>query len=398
MRGNIPCPGTLYALSHARPAAPACRLQSLKKPGWTPPNWVFPAGGCCRQDLACPRLLSLLPSAACRAATGKPTAPPHPPTHPHPTPAAVWIPLKLLQSVALWLVWRSGADQQQLAVPLSLFGLHLFLGNWWNVSARPAGFQGAVACTVCVCTRVHAAGACCGCRLSRRTPRETTRGGCLCPPSPRQVVFFGRHKLEESLGWMGAFWASIAASIASFWQASRQRRWRAAFARPMRCALMCTERAPAEQQQSGTGGSRAVRFATPGCCSATALTPQALQISPRPAALLPAGPGPRLQVAPLAALLFAPTQVCPTRRTGAVFTHRSVQRFAAPWHTVHALVSIGGCLQCEHIHSQCPAPSDHQSHLCCPAWQVWVSIAAKLNYDIVRLNRGSSGGGGSKQE
>ncbi|KAL4421390.1 hypothetical protein ABPG75_010681 [Micractinium tetrahymenae] len=78
----------------------------------------------------------------------------------------MWIPLKVLQSVALWLVWRSGADQQQLAVPLSLFGLHLFLGNWWN------------------------------------------------------VVFFVRHKLQESLGWMGAFWASIAASIAAFWQVS----------------------------------------------------------------------------------------------------------------------------------------------------------------------------------
>ncbi|KAL4424819.1 hypothetical protein ABPG77_011069 [Micractinium sp. CCAP 211/92] len=152
---------TVFGVQRLVPTYGAGWYKSLKKPGWTPPNWVFPA---------------------------------------------VWIPLKLLQSVALWLVWRSGADQQQLAVPLSLFGLHLFLGNWWN------------------------------------------------------VVFFGRHKLEESLGWMGAFWASIAASIASFWQ-----------------------------------------------------------------------------VAPLAALLFAPTQV-------------------------------------------------------------WVSIAAKLNYDIVRLNRGSSGGGGSKQE
>lgn len=43
----------------------------------------------------------------------------------------------------------------------------------------------------------------------------------LSPPllsCARQVVFFGRHKMRESLGWMGAFWASIGASIAAFWQ------------------------------------------------------------------------------------------------------------------------------------------------------------------------------------
>lgn len=41
----------------------------------------------------------------------------------------VWIPLKILQSISLWLVWRSGNDARELALPLSLFGLHLFLGE-----------------------------------------------------------------------------------------------------------------------------------------------------------------------------------------------------------------------------------------------------------------------------
>jgi tryptophan-rich sensory protein len=34
------------------------------------------------------------------------------------------------------------------------------------------------------------------------------------------VVFFGRNKLKESLPWMGAFWGSIAATIASFYTVS----------------------------------------------------------------------------------------------------------------------------------------------------------------------------------
>lgn len=64
----------------------------------------------------------------------------------------VWIPLKILQSISLWLVWRSGRPAQELFLPLALFSTHLLLGNWWN------------------------------------------------------VVFFGKHKMEESTGWMGAFW------------------------------------------------------------------------------------------------------------------------------------------------------------------------------------------------
>lgn len=62
---------------------------------------------------------------------------------------AVWIPLKLMQSVALWAVCKSAGSRQQLVLPLSVFGAHLLLGNMWN------------------------------------------------------VVFFGRHRMEESLSWMG---------------------------------------------------------------------------------------------------------------------------------------------------------------------------------------------------
>lgn len=51
---------------------------------------------------------------------------------------AVWIPLKVLQSVALWLVWKAAPTQEDLYLPLALFGTHLFLGNWWNVSCCTA--------------------------------------------------------------------------------------------------------------------------------------------------------------------------------------------------------------------------------------------------------------------
>ncbi|KAI8467911.1 MAG: TspO/MBR-related protein [Monoraphidium minutum] len=75
---------------------------------------------------------------------------------------AVWIPLKLLQSASLWLVVKQAPTNKALALPLLLFGTHLALGNAWN------------------------------------------------------VVFFGRKELKPSLKWMGAFWLSIAGSIASF--------------------------------------------------------------------------------------------------------------------------------------------------------------------------------------
>ncbi|GBF92525.1 hypothetical protein Rsub_05139 [Raphidocelis subcapitata] len=91
--------------------------KTLVKPSWNPPNWVFPA---------------------------------------------VWIPLKLLQSVSLWLVVKQAPDNKSLALPLALFGAHLALGNYWN------------------------------------------------------YTFFGQRKLKESLNVMGAFWLSIAGGIASF--------------------------------------------------------------------------------------------------------------------------------------------------------------------------------------
>lgn len=41
---------------------------------------------------------------------------------------------QILQSVALASVINAAPSRQQLALPLGLFGVHLFLGNWWNVS------------------------------------------------------------------------------------------------------------------------------------------------------------------------------------------------------------------------------------------------------------------------
>ena len=32
------------------------------------------------------------------------------------------------------------------------------------------------------------------------------------------IVFFSEHKIGQSVAWMGAFWASVVASIASFYQ------------------------------------------------------------------------------------------------------------------------------------------------------------------------------------
>ncbi|KAJ9510647.1 hypothetical protein QJQ45_027543, partial [Haematococcus lacustris] len=115
--------------------------KSLKKPTWTPPNvgvWqqVF------KQHVPLLGLRYVFP--------------------------LVWIPLKAMQSLALMLAWRGGtmtgssAKHPALAVALTTFGAHLFLGNWWN------------------------------------------------------VVFFGRRKLLPSLPWMYAFWGSVAASAAAF--------------------------------------------------------------------------------------------------------------------------------------------------------------------------------------
>jgi len=98
----------------------------VKLPSWMPPNWVFPA---------------------------------------------VWIPLKVLQSVAAWVIYKEAASQRDLILPLGLFGVHLLLGNMWN------------------------------------------------------IVFFNQKRVSESLTWMGAFWVTIAGTIASFSQISPAAAW-----------------------------------------------------------------------------------------------------------------------------------------------------------------------------
>lgn len=57
-------------------------------------------------------------------------------TPPNYTFPLVWTSLKLAQSAALWLVWKSRADKAELILPLSVFGLHLGLGNYWNVVSQ----------------------------------------------------------------------------------------------------------------------------------------------------------------------------------------------------------------------------------------------------------------------
>ncbi|KAG2442717.1 hypothetical protein HXX76_002800 [Chlamydomonas incerta] len=113
--------GVVFGVQRLVPTMDHTWYKALKKPTWTPPNYVFPM---------------------------------------------VWIPLKTMQSVALWLVCTKAKSMSSLALPLAAFGVHMFLGNWWN------------------------------------------------------VVFFGRRQLEGSLPWMYAFWASIAASAAAFYPIS----------------------------------------------------------------------------------------------------------------------------------------------------------------------------------
>ncbi|KAM3573136.1 hypothetical protein VYU27_004883 [Nannochloropsis oceanica] len=74
----------------------------------------------------------------------------------------VWIPLKLLQTAALTVVWRL-VERNALAVPVLLFLLHLTLGDLWN------------------------------------------------------VVFFGEKRIGYGLSVMYAFYASLAASCYSFY-------------------------------------------------------------------------------------------------------------------------------------------------------------------------------------
>lgn len=117
---------------------------------------------------------------------------------------AVWIPLKVLQSVAAWLVWRSAPTTQQLYLPLALFVAHLFLGSWWNVSV---GCPSAPLRCGASTNGVHRP----ACILGLNCPTPA-------PSTPLQVVFFGRHQMQQSVKWMAAFWCSIAASIAAFSQ------------------------------------------------------------------------------------------------------------------------------------------------------------------------------------
>eukprot|EP00891_Asterochloris_glomerata_P007484 jgi/Astpho2/7484/e_gw1.00114.177.1_t len=107
----------VFGMQRLTPTYNMSFYKALRKPTWTPPNYTFPL---------------------------------------------VWTSLKLAQSAALWLVWKSRADKAELILPLSVFGLHLGLGNYWN------------------------------------------------------VVFFGRQQLKQSLPWMAAFWASVAGVVAAF--------------------------------------------------------------------------------------------------------------------------------------------------------------------------------------
>jgi len=109
------------------PTFDASWYTAVKKPAWTPPNWAFPA---------------------------------------------VWIPLKLLQSVGLYIAYKQigGGEQgrakaEKVALPLAAFGAMIALGNYWN------------------------------------------------------VVFFGQRRLKASLKVMALFLGSVVGSSAAFWAA-----------------------------------------------------------------------------------------------------------------------------------------------------------------------------------
>ncbi|BAM82840.1 similar to carotenoid biosynthesis protein, crtK gene product [Cyanidioschyzon merolae strain 10D] len=93
--------------------------RSLRKPWFHPPNWVFPA---------------------------------------------VWIPLKALQTGALYLVWTSeDVSLLKRLTATGLYVIHISLGTLWN----------------------H--------------------------------LFFGKHKIRKSLYAMGGFYATLAGSIGMYW-------------------------------------------------------------------------------------------------------------------------------------------------------------------------------------
>ena len=150
--------GLVFGVQRLVPTYDRAWYKALRKPAWNPPNYVFPL---------------------------------------------VWIPLKILLSVALYLVMSGAPTRGALLAPLALFGAHLALGNMWNVSERRPVALSVVCCLLNCCLK---------------NPSSISRFRCCWSP---QVVFFGRHRMQQSLGWMGAFWASIAASIAAFYQVGR---------------------------------------------------------------------------------------------------------------------------------------------------------------------------------
>jgi benzodiazapine receptor len=61
---------------------------TLKKPSFTPPNWVF---------------------------------------------GPVWTTLFLMMGIAVFLVWRRGLENPQVKIALSIFGVHLIFNTLWSI-------------------------------------------------------------------------------------------------------------------------------------------------------------------------------------------------------------------------------------------------------------------------
>jgi hypothetical protein len=139
------------------------------------------------------------------------------------------------------------------------------------------------------------------------------------------VVFFGQRKMEESVKWMGAFWASIAGERLDMLCSMH------AGPQPGLCSLHGLPILTQHRQHPG-GMAASVQFSheTPSTLS-LGLVAALCCVSPQPPSPCcpAAGIASFATVSPLAAALFAPTQV-------------------------------------------------------------WVTVAAKLNYDIVALNRGDA--------
>ena len=133
--------------------------------------------------------------------------------------------------VALWLVWKSTSEKQELALPLTMFGASLALGNWWNgklVWHTEHNQCMSMCIHVCICDAYYSAATVApstqasitvsllfGHKLTCSTKMAWTRSmyaiitaedNC----SHAAVVFMGRHQLKPSLKWMSAFWLSIA--------------------------------------------------------------------------------------------------------------------------------------------------------------------------------------------